>query len=63
MRIDAFEHFPWLPWAEIAVLLLAMLPIALAIRARRRLWKVVLALCVPVLVAVSCGGVTVTTAQ
>jgi outer membrane protein assembly factor BamB len=63
MRIDAFELFPWLPWAEVAVMLLALLPIALTIRTRRRMWKVVLGICVPILIAVSCGGVTITGAQ
>ncbi|HEY1387652.1 MAG TPA: hypothetical protein VGF38_03830 [Ktedonobacterales bacterium] len=63
MRLYTFEHIPWLPWAEIAVTLLAILLFALSIRARRRLGKFVLALCVPVLIALSCGGVTVTSVQ
>ncbi len=50
MRIYVFENFPWLPWAEIAAMLLVILPIVLAIRAKRRLWKILLTLCVPVLV-------------
>ncbi len=56
MRIYAFENFPWLPWAEIAVMLLMILLIVLAIRARRQLWKILLTLCVPVLVIISCAG-------
>jgi putative pyrroloquinoline-quinone binding quinoprotein len=57
MKYHAFEVFSWLPWLIIAMALAGVaLLIVLAVRARRVLWKVVLALCVPVCMIASCAG-------
>lgn len=59
MRFYLFEYFPWLPWALLAVALAMVGVIVLAIRTKHQTWKAILLLCLPLLILVSCAGLTI----
>ena len=59
MQFPAFAQFLWLPWAMVAAILMIALLIALAIRARRRLWRILLGLSAALVLISSCAGIGV----
>ena len=59
MQFPTFVQFLWLPWAMVAAILMIALLIALAIRARRRLWRILLGLSAALVLISSCAGIGV----